>query len=63
MRARSAAAALAALGAAAALRRRRRRRDAVELHYGDGSMVALEAGTPAGDRLLALARAVGAMSR
>jgi hypothetical protein len=47
----------AAAGAAAVALVRRRRRGAVELHYDDGSMVTLEEGTPAGDRLLAVARA------
>jgi hypothetical protein len=59
MRGRSVAAALvgvAAAAAAAVFRFRRRRRDTIELHYGDGSMVALEPGTPAAERLLALAR-------
>jgi hypothetical protein len=57
MRGRSAAVVLTGLAAGAAAFARRRRRDSVELHYDDGSMVILEAGTPAGDRLLELARA------
>ncbi len=39
-------------------RRRDERRERVHLHYEDGSMVALEHGTPAAERLLALARTV-----
>jgi hypothetical protein len=57
MRPRSVTVALAGAGAAAFAFARRRRRPWVELHYDDGSMVTLEAGTPAGNRLLALARA------
>ncbi|MBD0329000.1 MAG: hypothetical protein ICV64_02715 [Thermoleophilia bacterium] len=58
MRLRSAvgvAGAVAGTGAALAARRRRGR-ERVELEYGDGSMVGLEAGSTAADDLLALAR-------
>jgi hypothetical protein len=48
--------ALAAAGAGAAWRLRRRGPEHVELHYADGSMVRLEAGTTAADDLLALTR-------
>ena len=48
---------LAAAGALLLLRRRRgARRERVEVYYSDGSMVALEAGSPGGERLLELAR-------
>ena len=40
------------------LSRRRGERERVHLYYDDGSMVALERGTPAAERLLALARPV-----
>jgi hypothetical protein len=55
--------ALAGIGAARVALGRRRRRGAVELHYDDGSMVTLEAGAPAGDRLLVLARAAALSAR
>jgi hypothetical protein len=38
------------------LSRRRRTRDSVRLHYGDGSMVTLEASAPGFDRLVSVAR-------
>ena len=49
---------LLALNAAAFLLRRRTRRprESVSLHYADGSMVSLEQGSPAFDRLVGLAR-------
>ena len=57
MRARSVlAGGLAAAGLGAAWRLRRRGAEHVELHYGDGSMVRLDAGTTAADDLLALTR-------
>lgn len=37
-------------------RRREERRECVHLYYDDGSMVALEHGTPAAERLLGAAR-------
>lgn len=39
-------------------RRREGRRERVQLYYDDGSMVALEHGTPAAERLLSAARTV-----
>ncbi|HSC92106.1 MAG TPA: hypothetical protein VLB86_10680 [Gaiellaceae bacterium] len=58
MRLRSTAVALVAGLAGLTLLRRRRgaRREHVDLYYGDGSMVSLEAGAPEADRLLAIAR-------
>jgi hypothetical protein len=41
-----------------ASRRRDERRERVHLYYDDGSMVALEHGTPAAERLLDAARTV-----
>ena len=40
------------------LARRRQDRERVHLYYDDGSMVALEHGTPAAERLLSAARTV-----
>lgn len=39
-------------------RRRDERRERVHLYYDDGSMVALEHGTPAAERLLGAARTI-----
>ena len=49
---------LLALNAAGFLlvRRTDRQRDSVSLHYAEGSMVSLEQGSPAFDRLVGLAR-------
>jgi hypothetical protein len=55
---------LAAGGAAAAVHRRRRtNRERVSIHYRDGSCVALEAGAPTADRVLAAAREALASAR
>jgi hypothetical protein len=55
---RTAAALVVALGAAGAafLRRRSRPKEHVDVYFDDGSMVSFEPGSPAGDRLLPLAR-------
>jgi hypothetical protein len=57
---------IAFIGAGAAalfLRRRGRVAERVDLYYVDGSMVSFEPGSPAGDRLLPLARTALAAAR
>ena len=55
---------LAAVAALVVRLRRSRRSERVDLYYEDGSAVTLEAGSPAGERLLAIAReAVESVSR
>ncbi len=52
---------VAAAGAAAVVLRRRSRagsRERADLYFDDGSMVSLAAGSPEGERLVLLARAV-----
>jgi hypothetical protein len=62
---RTAAALVVAAGAAgvALLRRRSRPKERVDVYFADGSMVSFASGSPAGDRLLPLARRLLATAR